>query len=241
MSGSRRSKPKEGTLYRVSEGLYRSPASGTYFAQVRIHGKLFRESLQTKDLALAKRKLSDFRRSKKQVDPGAGRFSLAQLCERYLQTIQYLSESSIQAKTGITRRVTDEWPGGPHQLVGAIRYSDCQSWLARQASRVGKSHYNAYVQTLRELFDLAVRDRIVADNPAADIHYVTREKPLRESPSWEQFQNLVTDIREQKLNADSEASADFIEFLGLSGLGNAEANALTWNDVDWQREKIRVY
>ena len=31
-------------------------------------------------------------------------------------------------------------------------------------------------------------------------------------------------------------SADFVEFLGLAGLGQAEAAALTWPDIDWQRE-----
>src|SRR5439155_19814092 len=38
-----------------------------------------------------------------------------------------------------------------------------------------------------------------------------------------------------------EESADFVEFLGLAGLGNAEAAALTWGDIDWQRNTITTF
>jgi integrase len=35
-------------------------------------------------------------------------------------------------------------------------------------------------------------------------------------------------------------SADFVEFLGLAGLGQAEAAALTWGDVDWKRKRMNI-
>jgi integrase len=42
----------------------------------------------------------------------------------------------------------------------------------------------------------------------------------------------VADIRSQKFNHDAEQSGDFIEFLGLAGLGQAEAAAITRAHVD---------
>ena len=43
----------------------------------------------------------------------------------------------------------------------------------------------------------------------------------------------MDNIRAQKQNVEAEESASFIEFLGLAGLGQAEASSLTWGDVDW--------
>ncbi len=51
----------------------------------------------------------------------------------------------------------------------------------------------------------------------------------------------MKEIRSQPFNAESAASADFVEFLGLSGLGRAEAAALTWSDVDFEREQIITF
>jgi integrase len=36
-------------------------------------------------------------------------------------------------------------------------------------------------------------------------------------------------------------SSDFAEFIGLAGLGQAEAAAFAWPDIDWQREQITTF
>jgi integrase len=228
-------------LRRVATGLYRSLASGVYFAHVRIHGKLFRESLHTSDRRTAERKLSDLRRAKARIDPAAGRVTLAEICSRYEETLGHLSKSSIKAKRGILRRLRTEWPKGAEQPITSIKPSDCETWLGRKAKRVGRSHYNAYLQVLRDVLALAVRDRVIAENPVSHLTYLKREQPIRQTPSWDEFRALVDDIRKQPFNADAEHSADFVEFIGLSGLGQAEAAALTWGDVDFEREQITTF
>ena len=40
-------------------------------------------------------------------------------------------------------------------------------------------------------------------------------KPIRTTPTFEQFNRIVADIRAQRFNADAEQSGDFVEFLGL--------------------------
>jgi integrase len=42
----------------------------------------------------------------------------------------------------------------------------------------------------------------------------------------------VADIRNQRFSADAGQSGDFVQFLGLAGLGQAEASALRRADVD---------
>jgi hypothetical protein len=49
------------SLKRVGECLYRNPASDRYYAVVRVRGKQFKSSLKTDKLAVARRKLKDFR------------------------------------------------------------------------------------------------------------------------------------------------------------------------------------
>jgi integrase len=86
------------------------------------------------------------------------------------------------------------------------------------------------------------RDGIISRSPANHLRRVKPPKPIRATPSFEEFQAIVESIRSQKFNGhDAEESADFVEFLGLAGLGKAEAAALRQSDVDWQREKITTF
>jgi integrase len=230
-----------GTLKRVAQGLYRYSTSGVYFAHVRIHGKLFRESLRTTDRQLAARRFADFRSKKLKIDPKLARLTIEELCDRYSETLGCLSASSIKAKNGILERVKSEWPEGKRAPLRSVKPSDCEKWLSRQAKRIGRSHYNAYLQLLRDIFRFAARDGMLADNPAAHLKYLKRERPLRLTPTWNEFRAIVQEIRGQVFNADAKDSADFVEFIGLSGLGRAEAASLTWNDIDFDREQIITF
>src|SRR5437763_3073647 len=58
------------------------------------------------------------------------------------------------------------------------------------------------------------------------------------TPTFEQFKSIIADVRAQQFNADAQDSADFLEFLGLAGLGQAEAGSLTRADVDFEAQRI---
>ena len=51
----------------------------------------------------------------------------------------------------------------------------------------------------------------------------------------------MADIRSQKFNRGAEQSGDFVEFLGLAGLGQAEAASIKRSDVDLDAGRIIVY
>ena len=232
---------KRGDFEKVGECLYRYSSTGTYYAVLRHAGKLIRRSLQTDDRALAKRRLADFRQTLERIDPRAGRISVSELTDRFMETIGHLAEKTRRSKVTISNRIKSDWPGGASVLVRDVRESHVRAWLSAQAKRMGKAGFNAYVEHVRAIFRLAVADRIIADSPAATIKQVKRDKPIRRTPTWEEFHEIVASIRAQQLHAEAEDSANFVEFLGLAGLGNAEAASLTWGDVDWPRGKIRVY
>src|SRR5213076_1310671 len=93
----------------------------------------------------------------------------------------------------------------------------------------------------KEIFALAMRERIIAVSPATHLRYAKREKPIRPTPTYQEFKAIVADVRAQPFNADAQDSADFLEFLGLAGLGQAEAGSLTRADVDFEAQRIITF
>jgi integrase len=94
---------------------------------------------------------------------------------------------------------------------------------------------------IRSALDMAVNDKIIVESPAKGLKYKKRAKPIRPTLTFEQFKMIVADIRGQRFNADAEQSGDFVEFLGLAGLGQAEAASIKRSDVDLDAGRIIVY
>src|SRR5262249_44919636 len=68
-----------------------------------------------------------------------------------------------------------------------------------------------------------------------------REKPIRLTPTYEQFKAIIADVRGQPFNADAHDSADFLEFLGLAGLGQAETSSLRRSDIDFDARRFITF
>jgi integrase len=234
-----------GVFQKVGECLYRYSSNGVYYARIKHEGKEIRRSLRTTDRDLAKRKLRELRDEQGQIDRSQGKLSLRELCDRWLKTVQGSKPKTLEAKEYIAERIKKHWPSGSLVQVAKVKPSDSDLWLARcaQLSRNGfsASSRNAHVQILKEVFALALRDRIISDSPAAHLKYIKRQKPIRLTPTWEQFQAIIANVRAQVFNADAQDSADFLEFLGLAGLGQAEAGSLTRADVDFEAGRIITF
>jgi integrase len=93
---------------------------------------------------------------------------------------------------------------------------------------------------VKSALDLAVRDRMIIENPVRHLKYRRRETPVRLTPTFQQFEAIVADVRAQPFNADAQDSADFLEAMGLLGLGQAELAALVRSDVDLDASRIFV-
>lgn len=230
-----------GRLVRVGECLYRYSSNRVYYAVLKHHGKIFRQSLKTTDRAIANRELNALKKSMAKIDPGAGKLTIGALADRYLNSIAYLDDKTVRTRKSIAKQFKATWPGGVEQPIQGVRASEVQTWLGLHSSRVGKATLNEYLRFVRQMFTLALNDRMVVENPAAGIKQRRLDKPIRETPTWEQFQAIVKDIRAQKLNADAEDSAEFVEFLGLAGQGNSEAANLKVRDVDFTTGKMTLY
>jgi integrase len=230
---------KHGVLQKVGESLYRYSSNRVYYARIKRDGKEIKRSLGTTDPTLARRNLAALKDELRQTDRSQGRVTLAELADRYLETIRHQKPKTVERKNYIIRRLKHDWPSGALTQVTRIKPSDVDLWLSRY--HFGSASRNLFISCINEIFALALRDRIIGTSPAAHLRYAKREKPIRPTPNYEQFKAIIADVRAQPFNADAQDSADFLEFLGLAGLGQAEASSLTVADIDFDTGRFVTF
>lgn len=225
----------------TKNGLCRYKPSGQYYARVRYAGKLHRRKLGTTDFELAKRKLADFKRDLERTDHSKGKTSFAAVLNDYAATLTG-SESSLWDKQFVIAKLKETLFGAATLPLRKLKPSRLEAWLAKHYGNKSASYYNGALSVLRAALDMAVRNRIITENPISGLKYRKRKKPIRDTPTFDQFQQIVESVREQKFNGhDADASGDFLEFIGLAGLGQAEAASIKCSDVDLDAGRMTIY
>jgi integrase len=216
------------------QNLYRY-SNGTFYARFIRGGKEIRRSLKTTDKTTAKRELAvlmGLRTDERAV-------TLAQLVERYKDSIPNMAEHTVKTKKSICEKIQREWPGGSDVLIRKILPSQIKSFIGRRATKASQS--NAFLTEFRQMFALAQADKLLAESPAEAVNWQKRKQPIRPTPDAEGFAAIIADVRAQEFNADARDSGDFLEAMGLLGLGQAELWAIHRRDVDLKRGRISVY
>jgi integrase len=228
------------TKIKREHGLYRYNPSGQYFARVRFRGKLYRRKLDTADLDLAKRKVRTFKDDLERTDATKGNASFASVLDDYAATLTG-ADSTKEDKRKVIDKIKAMWFGIESLPLRTVKPSQVKAWLAKYYGDKSASYYNSALTVFRDALDMAVHDKIIIESPAKGLTYRKREQPIRETPTFEQFKQIVADIRAQRFNREAEQSGDFVEFLGLAGLGQAEVASIKRSDVDLDAGRIIVY
>src|SRR5438876_11301329 len=111
---------KTSVVRKVGPCLYRY-RNVTYYARFKSGGKEIRCSLETTDRKLAERNLGTKKDDQSQIDRSQGKLTLAELCDRYLKTVQHQKPRTIERKTFIVRRIKTDWPTGQLTQLGKIK------------------------------------------------------------------------------------------------------------------------
>lgn len=227
----------------VGENLYRREQTGVYYFRGEIAKREYTRSLKTTDRSLANRKLADMRRDLGALDPtAADTLTMAGLCQSYRHTFAHQKPKTRESKEYVLRRIEDYWR---LTRVADVRLNDCHVWLtwcSKHSRSWGVSLRNGHIAMLKDVFNYAVDNALLGRSPAAKLKGEKRPTPIRLTPSQEQFQAIINSVREQKFNGhDAAASADFLEFMGLAGLGQAEASALKVGDIDFKAGRIITF
>jgi integrase len=228
------------TRIKRERGLYRYEPSGQFFARVRFHGKLYRRKLGTADLAVAKRKLRSFRDDLERTDASKGNTSFGKALDDYALTLTG-APSTLKDKLVVIEKLKATFFGVDTLPLRTVKPSAVTAWLSKHCATKSASYYNSALTVIRDALDLAVRDRIIVESPAKDLKYRRRDKPIRLTPTFDQFKAIIADVRSQSRNQEAEQSGDFLEFIGLAGLGQAEVRALRRSDVDLDSGRMIVF
>ena len=202
------------TKLKREHGLYRYNPSGQYFARVRFRGKLYRRKLETGDLALAKRKLRDFKDKLERTDATKGNASFAKVLDDYVATLTG-ADSTKEDKLAIVEKLKSTWFGIDSLPLRAVKLSQVTTWMSKHYGCKSASYYNSALTVIRTALDKAVQDKIITENPASGLTYRKRNKPIRLTPTYEQFNQIVTDIRSQKFNHEAEQSGGLYRVHGI--------------------------
>jgi integrase len=226
--------------------LIRYEPSQTYFARLRVKGKLIRRSLKTKTLSVAKLRLADLEKmERKQANSATavlqGKMTFGDALAAYKQKIQNDPNFKPATKEYYAFRIKallKSWPNLENKDVSKISRLECESWSAANAKNTSSSSHNQTVGILRHVFQLAIEAGARYDNPALA---AKRTKPHTKKqiklPESNQFERLVEEIRNSG-SGFAKPAADLVQFLAYGGLRKSEAQNITWADCDFKRGKI---
>lgn len=215
--------------------LFQKQKDGPWYLRFKHNRKHLWRSTESNELQVAKekaRKLFDQMVSEEGIDTKA---SFDQLLQRFLDTREGRAAHTRACDKAFAGILRNSFP--MQRAARDIRPGDILGWLQKQRTlRKWKGRtYNAYRLWLRQMFNLAQADRLITrdQHPFANPELIKREREdhvVRNIPTPEQFAAIIADVRANHVGAADEI-ADFLQFLGLAGVGQAEARALRRCDI----------
>ena len=224
-------------------------ASGTYFARIKIRGKIIRQSLETTVWTTAQLKLVDFLKDKHTNNTKAGTLKLffreaVELFIKRLQNNVSMKESSKGYRLLCIRKIKSSWPDLWNHTLGEISPQQCRTWSKNLRSDIASQYFNNVVGTLRLILEEGIKAQVQAggeknENPAAELSRAKITQKVLRLPERNQFKQLVLHIKSS--GSWGTKAAALVEFLAYSGTRlYTEATWVSWEDIDWKRKELIV-
>lgn len=165
------------------------------------------------------------------VAPSLGRVTVGELGPEWLKRQRgHMKPSGFRSYESAWRnRVEPRWRTAK---VADIRYSDVQAWVTELAGELSPSMAATVYSVLARILDDAVRDRMLASNPARGVKLPPRGKRRNVYLTAEQLHALA---------AESGRYGSLVLLLGTAGLRWGEAAALRATDVDFLRRRLTLH
>jgi len=165
------------------------------------------------------------------VAPSLGRITVAELGGAWLQRQKGHMKPSGWRSYESAWRVHVEPRWGSTALAD-IRFSDVQAWVSDLSCRVGPVVVETAASVLRRTLEDAVRDKMLASNPARGVKLPKRARR----------QNVyLTATQLHALADESGRYRGLVLLLGVGGLRWGEAAALRVSDIDWLRRRVSLH
>ena len=258
-----------GNLERVAEHLYRHKINGSYYGIVVANKKKHIAALRvtedappTTDRATANRLLHDWEDKLSRVDHASGDMRLEALLTKYAASRAGKAKSTQTTEAALMARMRADFGRneerrrvfGMDQMVSRVKPSDVSIFLAGMGcSEMRNATFNRYRLILRKIFQFAVDDRVIAQSPFIEGRNKPKKKQkvFRNIPTEAEFVKIISDIRTPTVRITKgkrggprlmsfPESANFAEFEGRAGLGQAEAQGLKWGHVDFEKRRLKI-
>lgn len=236
-------------LKKVSSNFYRHAGNLKYYGMRTVGGKKVTRCLETADKMMAGTRLRKWLESLSNTDPGRADVTLDGLIASFVKMRSGLSHSTTRSYTTVLTEFRRSFPCEMKTLVSRVKPSDIATWLVRvRKGKRANTFNNLWRMCVRQLFKLAEDDGLLTKSPFSDrlIPRAKKEKILRLVPTADEFDKLIKEIRYPtwerpkgkaggQRQKSQHRSADFAAWLGLAGVGQAEAAALKWENIDEAR------
>jgi integrase len=227
--------------------LIRYVPSGTYYARLRVKGKLIRRSLKTDVLSVAKLRLSDFEKHERRVaessnSVSAGKLKVADAIEIHKQRLAGNGSLKPRTKDYHAQRITallKSWPELEKKEIRSITKTDCLNWAAKFGAGRSATAFNHTISILRNLVEIGIEMGARYDNPARFIKRLRERSKRLTLPESGKFVDFVASV-ENGGGGVSKHCADLVRFLAFGGFRKTEAASITWADCDFEKGEIIV-
>lgn len=216
-------------------------STATYFARVKVNGKIFRESLGTAVFTTAKLRLTDFLKEKISSAPQDGElptFREARLLyEQDVEADHSISDITKRYRKYCLRLLARTWPELDQMKLAKMTETQCREWAARLANEVDEQYFNNTLGTLRAVLK---RGKFSGErDPSRNVSRLGVKPKQLTLPEPAQFEQMLVEI-ETSGAGQARHCADLVRFLAFSGCRLSEARQVTWVDVDHDRGHIVV-
>lgn len=165
------------------------------------------------------------------VAPSRGKATIGELGPAWLERQRGHLKPNSWKSLDVSWRVHVEprWAG---TAIAKVLYSDVQAWVSDLSSRRGAKVVRSAHAVLAAILEDAVRDRLIASNPARGVKLPKIVKQPHKYLTAEQLHLLAR---------ESGRYGPLVLLLGTAGLRWGEAASLRLGDVDFLRRRVVVY
>jgi integrase len=171
-----------------------------------------------------------------------GNATVGDLAAIYLQGVDLNTDIKLATKEyrhKTVKYLLRAWAELKERLPAKVTEAECKEWAQRYHQEFSETLYNNTVDSLRHIFDIAIRHGLTTRNPALAVEKVKVPQKKLELPTSDHFRAIVQHIRESG-SATSQGCGDLVEFLAYSGCRINEAARVRWADVDDERGRIYI-
>jgi integrase len=219
--------------------LLRDKISRGYYARLYANGKQIWRSLKTDVFSVAQARLAVLIKEQRSVAKASqtvetGKATVETMADAYLEGVRLdtnIKKSTVEYHEKNVSYILKSWPELRTAKPKDVSEADCDAWAHLYAQRYSPTRYNNSIDSLRSVFNEAIKAGMIFRNPAASLSKRAVTRKHLELPSTEEFSQIVKTVRDAGAWCSMQCG-DLIEFLAYSGCRIGEAEHVRWLDVE---------